>query len=214
MKTCTCIFCFEAASSALRSMLFTSSTSPPALSRQQRRAGRAFARGASTPPPSPAAAEGPPSSASGDADASLPRIAKDAISLGLQAYAEKEFDAAADLFALALTLPGSGATRLQGSLLESACASDGEVHAALYNLACTFVQLQRKTDAVAVVNDLLLAGYEDEASLLSDADLLPVRSKIQAALSAWNAPFAKLSRTAAALRSGGGEKPRTPWTQW
>ena len=60
-----------------------------------------------------------------DAAAALPRKAKDAIALGLQAFAEKEYEAAADLFQLSLTLPGSGAARRAGSPTEFAVPSDG-----------------------------------------------------------------------------------------
>ena len=155
-----------------------------------------------------AAAEGP-----GDASAALPRKARDAIALGLQAFAEKEYDAAADLFQLSLTLPGSGAARRAGSPTEYAVPSDGEAQSALYNLACCFAAQGRAGDGLEVIKSLLEAGYEDTAAIRGDADLAPLRAggKLDAVLAAWDAPLARVQRSLAKKKDTSNDR---KWLTW
>ena len=160
----------------------------------------AAADGSAAPPPAD------------DAAAALPRKARDAIALGLQAFAEKEYEAAADLFQLSLTLPGSGAARRTGSPTEYAVPSDGEAQSALYNLACCFAAQGRTAQGVEVVKSLLDAGFEDLKALRSDTDLAPLRvgGKLEAVLSAWESPLARVQRGLAKKDGGNGRK----WLAW
>lgn len=103
-----------------------------------------------------------------------PRLSREAIDLGLAAFAAGEHRAAIDLFTLALELPGSGAMRLSGSVHERACASEGEERAALFNMACAYAQLREKAAALTCVEALLETGFEDHRALRTDDDLAPI----------------------------------------
>ena len=148
-----------------------------------------------------------------DAASALPRKARDAIALGLQAFAEKEYEAAADLFQLSLTLPGSGAARRAGSPTEYAVPSDGEAQSALYNLACCFAAQGRVGEGLEVIQSLLDAGFEDLASIRKDGDLAPLRAggKLDALLSAWDAPLARVQRSLAKKKDTSNDR---KWLTW
>lgn len=67
-----------------------------------------------------------------------------ALCCAVQEYGAGRYQAALDLFQLALELPGSGYMRMSGSPKEYSCASEGEENAALYNMACCWVALGQK----------------------------------------------------------------------
>ncbi len=163
-----------------------------------------------------AAASEPPTAAS-DADAALPRRCRDAIDLGLLAYSEKDYEAAADLFQLALTLPGNGTARLSGSPKEYAVPSAGEENSAIYNLACVYCATGRSAEALECVTAVLNNGFDDVQALRSDPDLAPIRDGVAKLLAERDAPLAKLARLAGSLRSSDGV-PRNsgsrPWLRW
>lgn len=52
-----------------------------------------------------------------------PKTCKDAISLGLELYADKQFKKAIAMWQKSLELPGSGAMRMSGTVREFRCAA-------------------------------------------------------------------------------------------
>lgn len=104
-----------------------------------------------------------------------PRTSREAISAGLEAFANKEYQQAVNFFEQALELPGRGSTRLAGTVREYACASQGEEHAALYNMACAYVAMGQNTPALTCVEGLLDSGFADFKTLRSDPDLAALR---------------------------------------
>jgi tetratricopeptide (TPR) repeat protein len=91
-----------------------------------------------------------------------PSRCKEAIDEGLAKFAAKDFQAAIDLFNLALELPGNGAYRIAGSPREYSCPSDAEENAALYNMACCYAQLQQRPAALACLEAILENGEEGD----------------------------------------------------
>jgi hypothetical protein len=72
--------------------------------------------------------------------------------------ANKEYEDAVALFQLALELPGSGAFRLEGTVKEYRCPSEGEENAALYNTACCYALLGKRVGASLCGMDPVLLG--------------------------------------------------------
>lgn len=103
-----------------------------------------------------------------------PKRCKEAIDAGLAAFQQRQFQAAIDLFNLALELPGNGAYRLPGSPREYLCPSDAEENAALYNMACCYAQMGQADAALTCLEAVLENGFADVATLQSDPDLAPV----------------------------------------
>ena len=129
--------------------------------------------------------------------------------------AQKEYEAAADLFQLALTLPGSGAARVSGSVTEFAVPSQGEANSALYNLACCFAATGRAAEALDVLRAALDNGFDDVAALRADGDLAPLRAggALDKLLSDWASPLARLSRSVGKKEAVGGDG-RKRWITW
>jgi hypothetical protein len=107
-----------------------------------------------------------------------PRRSRDAIAAGLDLFNASNYEAAVELFQLALELPGSGAMRMAGSPKEYACASEGEEEAALYNMACAYCRMSPPKVGPALTVLAALADdteFEAWATLRSDPDLAPAR---------------------------------------
>ena len=62
-----------------------------------------------------------------------------------------------------------------GTVREYSCPSEGEEHAALYNMACAYARLGQRGPALTCLEGLLEAGFDDFKSIRSDPDLAPVR---------------------------------------
>lgn len=95
--------------------------------------------------------------------------------MGLEAYQAKQYQQAVALFEQALELPGSGSMRLAGTVREYACASQGEEHAALYNMACAYVAMGQNTPALTCIDGLLDSGFDDFQTLRTDPDMAALR---------------------------------------
>ena len=114
-----------------------------------------------------------PGGASGDEG---PATAGDALAFGMECYEASSYEAALEAFELALELPGKGAMRLAGSPRTYACASEGEMNAAMYNMICCLCRLGEEERALAVLDSLLKNGFGDLDALRTDADLAALRS--------------------------------------
>ena len=136
------------------------------------------------------------------AESSLPRRSRDAIDLGLLAYAEKDYAAAEDLWRLGLSLPGTGTARVAGTPKEYSIPSDGEANSCLYNLACVYAVTGREKESLECVKAALENGFTDTQALLSDPDLSSVQQGVRKVLQEWEAPIAKLARLGQRNESG------------
>jgi len=127
---------------------------------------------------------------------STPRNSSEAITAGQALFAEANYDGALSLFQDALTLPGSAALRVQGSIRETSCASDGEMAAALYNMACCYVKMGQPDTAVDALGSSFEAGFDQFDELLQDPDLASIKDnmKLKALILANNNPLAKMGR--------------------
>ena len=94
----------------------------------------------------------------------------------MECYEAASYEAALEAFELALELPGKGAMRLSGSPRTYACASEGEMNAAMYNMICCLCRLGEEERALAVLDSLLKNGFGDLDALRTDADLAALRS--------------------------------------
>ena len=122
-----------------------------------------------------------------------PRTSREAIAAGLEAYQQQQYQQAVSLFEQALELPGSGSMRLAGTVREYACASQGEEHAALYNMACAYVAMGQNTAALTCVEGLLESGFEDFKTLRTDPDLAALRgSELDALVGKYDNLLAKV----------------------
>jgi tetratricopeptide (TPR) repeat protein len=143
---------------------------------------------------------------------------KDAIDAGLEAFQAKDFRAAIDLFNLALELPGNGAYRLPGSPREYSCPSDGEEHAALYNMACCYAQLGQKQAALTCLESVLETGFSDVQTLSSDPDLRPVQGpELQAIINKYTGVggiFTKLMKQNKEEVLVSDQNKNKPWILW
>jgi len=108
-------------------------------------------------------------------DSNRPKKCKEAIDQGLQLFQEKQYQAAIDMFNLALELPGNGAYRLAGSPREFSCPSEAEENAALYNMACCYAQMSQKASCLTCLEAVLDNNFSDFKTLREDPDLAPVR---------------------------------------
>jgi len=141
-----------------------------------------------------------------------PKRSKDAISAGLDLFAQANYTAAVEMFQLALELPGAGSMRMAGSPKEYACASEGEEQAALYNMACAYCKLNQASAALTCIEALLESGFEDFNALKTDADLAVARQEASAfnkLLGNYDGVLAKLFKKK--KNEPAGEK---PWIQW
>ncbi len=140
-----------------------------------------------------------------------PRRSKDAINAGLDLFAHANYTGAVEMFQLALELPGSGFMRMAGSPKEFACPSEGEEHAALYNMACAYCKMNQASAALTCIEALLESGFEDFNALKTDADLAAARqgSEFDKLISKYDGVLAKLFKKKKNEPSG--EK---PWIQW
>lgn len=100
---------------------------------------------------------------------------RDAIDAGLAKYNQADYQAALDLFQLALELPGTGLMRMSTSPREYACASEGEENSCLYNMACCYARLGKSQAAYTVLEALLENNFDDYNTIKTDPDLASLR---------------------------------------
>ncbi len=155
----------------------------------------------------PTARSPPVQNPSGDG----PRRSKDAINAGLDLFQQENYTGAVEMFQLALELPGSGFMRMAGSPKEYACASEGEEHSALFNMACAYCKMNQASAALTCIEALLESGFEDYNALKTDADLAVARqgSEFDRLIGKYDGVLAKLFKKK--KNEPTGEK---PWIQW
>lgn len=73
-------------------------------------------------------------------------------------FNQQQYQAAIDMFNLALELPGNGAYRVSGSPREYSCPSDAEENACLYNMACAYAKLGQTGSALTCLEAVLENG--------------------------------------------------------
>mmetsp|Transcript_33832 Transcript_33832/g.80304 ORF Transcript_33832/g.80304 Transcript_33832/m.80304 type:complete len:221 (-) Transcript_33832:158-820(-) len=143
-----------------------------------------------------------------------PKTCREAIDMGLEFYETKDFQQAIDLWQKSLELPGSGSMRLSGTVREYSCPSTGEENAALFNMACAYVQLGKKESALTCIEGILENGFDDFETLRQDEDLSPLRGQeLENLLSKYEKPLDKV------FQVFGRKKPRDsgtnkPWLIW
>ncbi len=86
----------------------------------------------------------------------------------------------------------------------------------MYNLACCFAAQGRTADALDVVRAALENGFDDVASLKSDADLAPLRANgaLDKLLADFASPVAQLKRAMSRKGEEGGAAKKKPWITW
>lgn len=104
-----------------------------------------------------------------------PISAAEALEWGQARFDKGEFESAKDLFREVFTLPGSGSMRYQGRLKELSCASEGEINAALYNMACCFAKMGRVEDGLQAMSDCMENGFDNYEAFKTDPDLQSLR---------------------------------------
>ncbi|GAB4821982.1 hypothetical protein N2152v2_009028 [Parachlorella kessleri] len=145
--------------------------------------------------------------------AGRPQRCREAINLGLDKFKAGDYQAAIELFETALELPGSGVMRVSGTVREYSCPSEGEEHAALYNMACAYARLGQRGPTLTCLEGLLEAGFDDIKSIRSDADLALVRGEeLDRLLSKHDNPLNKLLGRKKKGQEAVGQKNR--WIQW
>lgn len=75
---------------------------------------------------------------------------------------------------------------------EYACPSQGEEHAALYNMACAYAAMGQKTPALTCIEGLLDSGFEDFKTLRTDPDLAALRSELEVLVGKYDNLLAKV----------------------
>lgn len=123
--------------------------------RQQRLAARAAASGDLLTPP---------------AD---PEDARGAIAIGLKYSNAGNWAQAQEYFERALELPGTGLKRWRD---KPPALSEGELTAALYNIACCRSRLGDVENGLVAIAGAVEQGYRDFAQMRSDADLEALRA--------------------------------------
>eukprot|EP00199_Chlamydomonas_sp_CCMP681_P005391 CAMPEP_0119108550 /NCGR_PEP_ID=MMETSP1180-20130426/15055_1 /TAXON_ID=3052 ORGANISM="Chlamydomonas cf sp, Strain CCMP681" /NCGR_SAMPLE_ID=MMETSP1180 /ASSEMBLY_ACC=CAM_ASM_000741 /LENGTH=236 /DNA_ID=CAMNT_0007094175 /DNA_START=123 /DNA_END=830 /DNA_ORIENTATION=+ len=123
-----------------------------------------------------------------------PKKSKQAIDAGLALFAVKDYQAAIQMFNLALELPGNGAYRLTGSPREYSCPSDAEENAALYNLACVYAQLGQAPASLTCLEAVLENGFSEWQTMRTDSDLQPLGQALQDVVSRYDSPLARASK--------------------
>lgn len=99
---------------------------------------------------------------------SWPQSATEAIERAIKALEQDDAESAETLLLEALTLPGTGPTRVRGKPAE---LSEGELQAAHFNLACARARLGSLDDAMDSLEEAVQNGYENIKQMQSDADL-------------------------------------------
>ena len=124
----------------------------------------------------PAEAPAPSPRAAAPAQAG-PRTCRAALDAGEEALRAGDAAGAVSLFEAALDLPGLGAVRAAGSVIESSCPSDAEEAACLYNMACAYAALGQKDSALTCLEAALAvdgAAEPTAATARGDPDLAPL----------------------------------------
>lgn len=150
-------------------------------------------------------------------DPNRPKRCKEAMDAGLALFKQKEFVAAIEMFNVALELPGNGAYRMSDSPREYSCPSDAEENAALYNMACSYAQLEQKEAALTCLAAVLDNGYSEIATIRSDPDLAPISgSDMDSLLMRYEGVFGMVSKIFRKKGSGGksGGSDSRPWILW
>mmetsp|Transcript_36297 Transcript_36297/g.92760 ORF Transcript_36297/g.92760 Transcript_36297/m.92760 type:complete len:218 (+) Transcript_36297:185-838(+) len=183
-----------------------------ALPQRMTRAGRALCGAQRTRRPLLLRAEAEDASTTGAKDE--PKTCKDAISLGLELYADKQFKKAIAMWQKSLELPGSGAMRMSGTVREFSCPSEGEENAALYNMACAYSQLGETQSAVTCLQGALENGFDDFQQLRKDPDLANIQGgELEAAIRKFENPGDKINAIFGRKR-GKNSGTNKPWLIW
>ncbi|KAF5831177.1 hypothetical protein DUNSADRAFT_13480 [Dunaliella salina] len=123
-----------------------------------------------------------------------PRKCKEAIDKGLELFQAKDFQGAIAMWNLALELPGNGAYRLPSSPREYSCPSDAEENAALFNMACAYVQLGQKASALTCLEAVLENDFKDFQTIRSDPDLAPLGQELTDLVARYDNPVAQAKK--------------------
>lgn len=135
-----------------------------------------------------------------------PKKCKEAIDKGLELYGQRQYQEAIAMFNLALELPGNGAYRLPTSPREYSCPSDAEENAALYNMACAYVQLGQRAAAITCLEAVLENGFEDFSTMRTDPDLKPLGKDLQDLLGRFEGAVAQVTKGVTGIFGGGRKK--------
>ncbi|GAX77437.1 hypothetical protein CEUSTIGMA_g4882.t1 [Chlamydomonas eustigma] len=152
-----------------------------------------------------------------ESDPNRPTNCKQAIDQGLALFNKQLYQEAVDMFNLALELPGQGAYRLAGSVREYSCPSDAEENAALYNMACAYCKMGRKSSALTCIEAILENDFKDINALKTDPDLEPVRgSELDSLIFKFNNPLSKMQSLFGSSQKQKSLKSDTnkPWLMW